>query len=51
MSEKHNEDMFETSEASLVLLSIASAKLRFTKLRLAAMFFIQYCPKSVDFLP
>ena len=37
MAEKHNGNIYETFEASLVVLSIASVKLRFTKL--AAMFF------------
>ena len=46
MSGKHNGNIFDTFEASLVVLSIASVKLYFTKLPLAAMFFNQFCPKS-----
>ena len=39
MLENHNGNIFETFEASLVVLSIASVKLRFTRSPPAAMFF------------
>ena len=45
------ENIFEIFEASHVVLSISSVKLRFTKSPLAAMFFNQFCPKSIAFLP
>ena len=51
MSEKHNGNIFETFEASLVVLSIALVKLYFTKAPLAVTFFNQFCPISLDFLP
>ena len=38
MLEKHNGNICETFEASLVVLRVASVKLHFTKLPLAAMF-------------
>ena len=40
MLEKHNGNIFETFKASLVLLIIASVKMRFTKSPVAAMFFM-----------
>ena len=51
MWEKHNENIFETFEASLVELSNASVKLCFTKLPPAALFFNKFGPKSIGFLP
>ena len=50
MSEKHNGKIFETFEASFVVLRIASVKLPFTKSPLAAMFLNQFCQKSIGFL-
>ena len=46
MSEKHNGSIFATFDASLVVLSIASLKLCFTKLPLAAMFLKSILPKG-----
>ena len=45
MSKKYNGNIFETFEASLVVLSIALVKLHFTKSALAAMFFYQFLLK------
>ena len=51
MSEKHNRSIIETSEASLVVLSIALVKLRFTNLPLVALFLNELCTKSIVFVP
>ena len=42
MPEKQNGNIFGTFETSLVVLSIALVKLRFTKLSMAAMFLINF---------
>ena len=51
MLDKNNGNVFETFEARLVVPSITSVKLRFTKSSMAATFFNQFCPKSIGFLP
>ena len=52
MSQNQNGNIFETlNEARLVVLSIASIKLSFTKSPLAAMYFNQFWPISIGFLP
>ena len=51
MSEKHNRNIFDIFEASLVVLCIRLVKLHFTKWPLAAMFLNQICPKSLGLPP
>ena len=51
MFEKHNGNIFETFEASLVAGRIVLVKLCFTKSHPAAMVFSQFCPKSIGNLP
>ena len=48
ISEKHNGIIFETYEASLVVLSIASVKLHFSKSPVVAKFLINFAQKVIS---
>ena len=50
MLEKHKGNMFETFEASPMVLSTQLVKLCFKKSPLAGTFFKQFCQKSIGFL-
>ena len=51
MVEKHNGNIFETSESSIVVFSIALVNLiAFYKIAYGSHVFNQFCPKPIGFL-
>ena len=50
MVEKHNGNIFETSESSIVVFSIALVNFAFYKIAYGSHVFNQFCPKPIGFL-